>query len=197
MGTCNKLFLAARKCRRLDEKVFPHHPKTAMADCHPFSSFPKSQDFCTLHTMHLDYQLKPYGTYKCHRQGLCWPGNQIHAQVTITKAPLGQKIFWPESGGNGVGEEKKGESRWVRALRSIKCSETVKGKESDELGDCQPAGQIPRGALLLRVNSCSHLPTNANANKGERELIQLLVWIRGEFLRILRDCLCFSGNFRD
>ena len=41
MGTCNKLFLAARKCRRLDEKVFPHHPKTALVDCHPFFKFPK------------------------------------------------------------------------------------------------------------------------------------------------------------
>ena len=72
-----------------------------------------------------------------------------------------------------AGEEKKGESRWVRALRSIKCSETVKGKgrsAGDELADCE-GQEVPRG-LLLRVNSCSHLPTNANANKGEKIIIK-------------------------
>ena len=71
--------------------------------------------------------------------------------------------------GNAVAEEKKG-SRWVRALRSIKCSETVKGKggEAEELAEEENL-QTPRG-LLLRVNSCSHLPFNANTNKGERTL---------------------------
>ena len=72
----------------------------------------------------------------------------------------------PEAG-NAVAEEKKG-SRWVRALRSIKCSETVKGKGREELGEEENL-QTPRG-LLLRVNSCSHLPFNANTNKGERTL---------------------------
>ena len=57
-----------------------------------------------------------------------------------------------------MGEEKKGESRWVRALRSIKCSETLRGKERagrEDLADCEG---VPRG-LLLRVNSAlTYLP---------------------------------------
>ena len=138
---------------------------------HPFKSTTKIAGH--LQTIHLDYQLTPQRNLQMSQTGV------MLARKSDTGAagfPLEKvKYSGQFSGCNGMGEEKKGESRWARALRSIKCSETVKGKESDELGDCQPAGQIPRGALLLRVNSCSHLPTNANANKGERELIQLLV----------------------
>ena len=94
-----------------------------------------------------------------------------------------QKSSWETGGGSFLPEEKKVESRWVRALRSIKCSEDkakdikcnemVKDKV-DKVKDRERAAetgqrghQAPRGHLL-RVNSCSHLPTTTATNiKGE------------------------------
>ena len=129
---------------------------------HPFKSTTKIAGH--LQTIHLDYQLTPQRNLQMSQTGV------MLARKSDTDAagfPL-EKIKYSGqfSGCNGMGEEKKGESRWVRALRSIKCSETVRGRERagrEDLADCEG---VPRG-LLLRVNSCSHLPTNTNANKGK------------------------------